>query len=41
MTMIDLLAFAVVAVALGMPCMVELLWGPLERPSNPRAAQPI
>ena len=36
--MIDLLAFAVVATALGTPFFVNLLWGQLEQPSDPRAA---
>jgi hypothetical protein len=28
--MIDMMAFALVAIALGMPFMVELLWGRIE-----------
>jgi hypothetical protein len=33
--MIDLLTFAVVAIALGMPFLVQFLWGQLELPNKP------
>jgi hypothetical protein len=32
--MIDFLAFAVVAIALGTPFLVQLLWGQLEEPDH-------
>ena len=32
MAMLSLLTFAVVAVALGMPLVVPLIWGPIETP---------
>lgn len=38
--MIDLLAFAVVTVALGAPCLLNLIWGQteVEQPDGARAA---
>ncbi len=35
--MIDLLAFALVATALGLPFIVNFLWGQFEQPTSPRA----
>jgi hypothetical protein len=38
-TMIDLVAFGVVAIALGTPFLVPLLWGHVEWPSHPPTAE--